>query len=142
PRDYADTPVLMAPHVFRHFHPNRLPDPHLTPLGCLFPHRSPRPSSANAASGRSTTSPRRAAPKGHNLHLPRSTTSRSPTYFKLLSTFVAHPRRYYQPVRQHIPHRYSAPHSFRCLTRSLSPPQPRCRYRDMPSQVPCESRRS
>src|SRR6266568_2538006 len=29
----------------------RLLDPHLTPHGCLFPHRSPRQSSANAAEG-------------------------------------------------------------------------------------------
>lgn len=70
----------MSSHSFRHFHSNRLPDPHLTPLGRLFPHRSPRQSSANAACGRFRASPRRAAPKGHNLHLPRSTTSRSPTY--------------------------------------------------------------
>ena len=35
-------------------------------------------------------SPRRAAPKGPVLHLPRSTASRSSAYIKLLSTFVTH----------------------------------------------------
>jgi len=35
-------------------------------------------------------SPRRAAPKGQLLHLPRSTASRSPTYIKPPSTFVTH----------------------------------------------------
>ncbi len=35
-------------------------------------------------------SPRRAAPKGPVLHLPRSTASRSSAYIKLLSAFVTH----------------------------------------------------
>jgi hypothetical protein len=35
-------------------------------------------------------SPRRAAPKGPVLHLPRSTASRSFAYIKLLSAFVTH----------------------------------------------------
>ena len=120
-RDYEDAPALMSSHSFRHFHSNRLPDPHLTPLGCLFPHRSPRQSSANAACGRFRASPRRTAPKGHTLHLPRSTTSRSPTYLKLLSTFVAHLRHYYEAVRPAAPHRYSPPHRFSCLEFSLTP---------------------
>src|SRR5664280_3689035 len=33
----------------------------------LFPHRSPRQSSANAACGRFETTPRRAIPKGHTF---------------------------------------------------------------------------
>jgi hypothetical protein len=38
-------------------------------------------------------SPRRTTPKGHNLHLPRSTTSRSSAYtIKLLSMFGTHVR--------------------------------------------------
>src|ERR1019366_2348306 len=37
-------------------------------------------------------SPRRATPKGHNLHHLHSTASRSPTYIELLSALVAHPR--------------------------------------------------
>jgi hypothetical protein len=36
------------------------------------------------------TTLRRAIPKGHNLHLPRSTASRSTTYVGLLSAFVTH----------------------------------------------------
>ena len=134
----------MSSHSFRHFHSNRLPDLHLTPLGCLFPHRSPRQSSANAACGRFRTSPRRAAPKGHNLHLPRSTTSRSPTYFKLLSTFVAHPHHYYEPVRQQAPHRYStSPVSAvrRAPSHPPTPPGADGPYRRPPSHVPCRSRR-
>jgi hypothetical protein len=44
------------------------------------------------------------------------------------------------------PHRYSTPHSFCCLTHSLSPPAtfpgPGPQYRHTPSHVPCSSRRS
>ena len=49
---------------------------------------------------------------------------------------------YYEPVRQHAPRRYSTPHSFCCLVLFLLPPQT-CgrRYRDLPSHVPCSSRR-
>jgi hypothetical protein len=62
-----------------------LPDASSAP----FPTRSPRQSSANAAVGGLKPPPagrlRRA-----NLHLPRSTASRSSTYIELLSTFVTH----------------------------------------------------
>src|SRR3954447_11331846 len=37
-------------------------------------------------------SPRRATPKGHDLHHLHSTTSGSPTYIRLPSALVAHPR--------------------------------------------------
>src|SRR5437763_4304780 len=37
-------------------------------------------------------SPRRATPKGHDLHHPHSTTSGSPTYIRLPSALVAHSR--------------------------------------------------
>jgi hypothetical protein len=61
----------------------RLPDPHLTSRnGRLFPHRSPRQSSANAAEGGLTSPPRRATPEGQLLHLSRSTTSRNLAYIK------------------------------------------------------------
>jgi hypothetical protein len=46
---------------------DRLPDPYLTHQVRLFPHRSPRQSSANAACGRFETTPRRAIPKGHTF---------------------------------------------------------------------------
>jgi hypothetical protein len=61
----------------------RLPNPHLTSRnGRLFPHRSPRQSSANAAQGGLTSPPRRATPEGQLLHLSRSTTSRNLAYIK------------------------------------------------------------
>src|SRR3954447_14862320 len=39
----------------------------------------------------------------------------------LRSTRITRLHRYYETVRPCAPHRYSAPHSFRCLRRSLSP---------------------
>ena len=50
--------------------------------------------------------------------------------------------RYYEPVRQHAPRRYSAPRGFRRLARFLSHPAPAGRsIRHPPSRVPCGSRR-
>ena len=52
----------------------RLPDPHLTRSSAPFPDRSPRRSSANAASGWFDACPRRADAGGPtSLHLSRST---------------------------------------------------------------------
>jgi hypothetical protein len=74
-----------------------LPDVSSTP----FPTRSPRQSSANAAVGGLKPPPagrlRRA-----NLHLPRSTASRSSTYIGLPSPFVTHENRTFWPARTHI----------------------------------------
>ena len=70
----------------------RLPDPHLTHQVRLFPHRSPRQSSANAAVGGLKPLPAERLRRAY-LHLPRSTTSRGSTYIKLLSAFVTHTSR-------------------------------------------------
>src|SRR5260370_21740426 len=67
----------------------RLPDPHLTHQVRLFPHRSPRQSSANAAVGGLKPPPAGRLRRAY-LHLPRSTASRGSTYIKLLSAFVTH----------------------------------------------------
>ena len=92
-RDSRYIPVSMSP-VFvstRHqrFACARLPDPHLTHRVRLFPHRSPRQSSANAAVGGLKPPPAGRLRRAY-LHLPRSTASRSSTYIKLLSAFVTH----------------------------------------------------
>ena len=52
-RDYPPAPVLMPANLFRHVNGcnARLPDPRLTREPGLFPHRSPRQSSTNAAVG-------------------------------------------------------------------------------------------
>ena len=52
-RDYPPAPVLMPANLFRHVNGcnARLPDPRLTREPGLFPYRSPRQSSANAAAG-------------------------------------------------------------------------------------------
>jgi hypothetical protein len=52
-RDYPPAPVLMPANLFRHVngYNARLPDPRLTREPGLFPHRSPRQSSTNAAVG-------------------------------------------------------------------------------------------
>jgi len=50
--------------------------------------------------------------------------------------------RYYEPVRRQAPRRYSTPHGFCRLTRSLSPSAVTDeQYRHLPSHVPCRSRR-
>jgi hypothetical protein len=63
-RSFSNTPVLMSTNPFRHFHGVRLPAPYLTHQVRLFPHRSPRQASTNAACGRFETTPRRAIPGG------------------------------------------------------------------------------
>ena len=63
-RSFSNTPVLMSANPFRHFHGVRLPAPYLTHQVRLFPHRSPRQASTNAACGRFETTPRRAIPGG------------------------------------------------------------------------------
>jgi hypothetical protein len=69
----------------------RLPGPYLTPLPAPFPHRSPRTAFGRRSMRRFEASPRRATPKGHNLHLPRSTASAKISYLSTsLSAFVAH----------------------------------------------------
>jgi len=92
-RDSRYIPVSMSP-VFvstRHqrFACARLPDPHLTHQVRLFPHRSPRQSSANAAVGGLKPPPAGRLRRAY-LHLPRSTASRGSTYIELLSAFVTH----------------------------------------------------
>ena len=136
----------MSSHSFRHFDSNRLPDPHLTPRGRLFPHRSPRQSSANAACGRFRASPHRAALKGHNLHLPRSTTSRSPAYITSPSprswhTFITTTSRSAGARRHGTQHLRFRPSG----ALPLHPParEPDIgQYRHAPSHVPCRSRSS
>ena len=49
---------------------------------------------------------------------------------------------YYEQVRRHSPRRYSIPHGFGRLGRSLLAPQTWCQYRGMPSHVPRGSSRS
>jgi hypothetical protein len=65
---------------------DRLPDPHLTHQVRLFPHRSPRQASTNAAVGGLEPPPAGRLRRAY-LHLPCSTASRSSTYIKLPSTF-------------------------------------------------------
>jgi hypothetical protein len=65
---------------------DHLPDPYLTHQVRLFPHRSPRQSSANAAVGGLKPPPAGRLRRAY-LHLPCSTASRSPTYIGLLSAF-------------------------------------------------------
>src|SRR6266498_4126490 len=60
-------------------------------LRAPFPHRSPRTAFSHRSMWRFGASPRRATPKGQNLHLPRSTASRSSTYIEPPSAFVTHP---------------------------------------------------
>ena len=55
------------------------------------PHRSPRTAFSRRSMRRFEASPHRATPKGHNLHLPRSTASTKISYRSTsLSAFVAH----------------------------------------------------
>src|SRR5664279_4114267 len=69
---------------------HRLPDPHLTHRVRLFPSRSPRRSSANAAHG-GLEPPAVERFRRAYLHLSHSTASRSLDYMtRPLSTFVAH----------------------------------------------------
>jgi hypothetical protein len=59
------------------------------------------------------------------------TTKRTKATRPLRSARITRPHRYYQTVRPCAPHRYSAPHRFRCLGCSLSPagPTPARAYR-------------
>src|ERR1035437_4975366 len=69
---------------------HRLPDPHLTHQVRLFPSRSPRRSSANAAPG-GLEPPAVERFRRAYLHLSQSIASRSLDYMiRPLSTFVAH----------------------------------------------------
>src|SRR6266849_566291 len=92
-RDSWYIPVSMSPVYVSTRHQRfacaRLPDPHLTHQVRLFPHRSPRQSSANAAVGGLKPPPAGRLRRAY-LHLSRSTASRSSTYIKLLSAFVTH----------------------------------------------------
>ena len=93
-RNTPHAPVSMSPVFVTTLHQRfacaRLPDPYLTHTYAfsssltttVFNQRSMR---------RFDASPRRATPKGHNLHLSRSTTSRNSAYtIKLLSMFGTH----------------------------------------------------
>jgi hypothetical protein len=89
-RDSRYIPVSMSP-VFvstRHqrFACARLPDPYLTHQVRLFPHRSPRQASTNAAVG-GLEPPPAGRPRRAYLHLPCNIASRSSTYLKLPSAF-------------------------------------------------------
>jgi hypothetical protein len=92
-RNSSYIPVSMSSVSFTTRHQRiayaRLPDPYLTHQVRLFPHRSPRQSSANAAVGGLKPPPAGRLRRAY-LHLSHSTASRSPTYIKLLSTFVTH----------------------------------------------------
>ena len=92
-RDSRYIPVPMPPLSVSTRHQRfacaRLPDPYLTHPVRLFPHRSPRQSSANAAVGGLKSPPAGRLRRAY-LHLPRSTTSRNSAYIKLLSAFVTH----------------------------------------------------
>jgi hypothetical protein len=65
---------------------DRLPDPYLTHQVRLFPARSPRQSSTDAAVGGLEPSPAGRLRRAY-LHLPCSTTSRSSPYIELPSSF-------------------------------------------------------
>ena len=88
----------------------RLPDPHLTHQVRLFPHRSPRQSSANAAVGGLEPLPAERLRRAY-LHLPRSTASRGSTYQAPLGVRDAHLRK--QRIRR----------SPRCSSTTFSAPQ-------------------
>jgi hypothetical protein len=93
------TPVLMPPKtIFDTSTAIRLHSPSRSPpdASCApFPTRSRQRSSSQCRSGRFDASPRRATPKGHNLHLPRSSTIDQgllPTHRPLPFARVAHAR--------------------------------------------------
>jgi len=72
-------------------------DPHLTHQVRLFPHRSPRQSSANAAVGGLESPPAGRLQRAY-LHLPHSTESRSSTYIEHPSSSGTHAHRHRRPV--------------------------------------------
>jgi hypothetical protein len=93
-RNTPHAPVSMSPVFVTTLHQRfacaRLPDPYLTHT-CAFSSSLTTTVFSQRSMRRFDASPRRATPKGHNLHLPRSTTSRSSTYnIKLLSMFGTH----------------------------------------------------
>ena len=104
-RDHEDVPVLMPSEKISTLHQRfaraRLSDPYLNHRMVLFPHRSPRQSSANAAVGGLKPPPAGRLRRAY-LHLSRSTTVRSRTYIELPLTFVTHPRVFrtvdYRPI--------------------------------------------
>src|SRR5918997_2138020 len=93
-RNTPHAPVSMSPVSVTTLHQRfacaRLPDPYLTHT-CAFSSSLTTTVFSQRSMRRFDASPRRATPKGHNLHLPRSTTSRSSAYtIKLLSMFGTH----------------------------------------------------
>src|SRR5260370_6929764 len=68
----------------------RLPDPHLTPHGCLFPHRSPRQSSANAAEGGLKPPPAGRLRRAINPSSPIQHRDQLPCYIRQPPALVAH----------------------------------------------------
>src|SRR5918998_2177975 len=94
-RNTPHAPVSMSPVSVTTLHQRfacaRLPDPYLTPYNGAFSSSLTTTVFSQRSMRRFDASPRRATPKGHNLHLPRSTTSRSSAYtIKLLSMFGTH----------------------------------------------------
>jgi hypothetical protein len=85
-RDYSQAPVSMPPKSYDTSNSDCLPDPHLTHQVRLFPHRSPRQASTNAAVGGLEPPPAGRLRRAY-LHLPCNTASRSSTYIKLPSAF-------------------------------------------------------
>ena len=80
----------------------RLPDPHLTPPTGAFSSSLTTTVFSQRSTRRFEASPRRAAPEGHNLHLPRSTAFRNLSYTKLPPAFVTHPHHPLPPRRPHL----------------------------------------
>src|SRR5918997_1172957 len=94
-RNTPHAPVSMSPVSVTTLHQRfacaRLPDPYLTPYNGAFSSSLTTKVFSQRSMRRFDASPRSATPKGHNLHLPRSTTSRSSAYtIKLLSMFGTH----------------------------------------------------
>jgi hypothetical protein len=94
-RNTPHAPVSMSPVSVTTLHQRfacaRLPDPYLTPHNGAFSSSLTTTVFNQRSMRRFDASPRRATPKGHTLHLPRSTTSRSSAYtIKLLSMFGTH----------------------------------------------------
>ena len=80
----------------------RLPGPHLTRQARLLPDRSPRRSSANAASGGLTPPPKDDAGGPTSLHLQHSTASMKIAYINPPSAFVTHGCRTRIPRRRFV----------------------------------------
>jgi hypothetical protein len=131
------TPVLMSTEWVstrhRQFAFAHLPDPHLThsparlfraahhePPFTAAAHGALKPPPQGGSGG--PTSITRTAP--HPARPTISIPTPPSTFVFASSTRITRHHRYYRTIRPPAPHRYSAPHSFRCLGSSLSPVPP------------------